>query len=290
MGRPRGSKNKKTLAKMGVLPPSPAVDKRSDAEVLETIVERFDVFYRMIVATTQNAISSLVVSGSAGVGKSYTAEWALEVTKARRPDLKYQIVRGAVSAIGLYETALNMANPSNVLVLDDADRIFDDEDGLNLLKSMLDTSQTRKVSWITDHSLFKGPGALPREFEYKGSCVFLTNKDFQGYMDRGVGRYVEHMEALMSRSIYLDLKMHSRREVGLWMKHLVTKKQILQGAPLYLTAEQEKTSVDWVMTHRENLRELSIRTALKLGAIMKMAPDKWEKTAEITLLKDRRGI
>lgn len=292
MSRPVGSKNQKTLQRMGLAhlfptlqaPMIPPVkkDSRPDTEVLDTIMTRFDVYHKMCVAATEDAITALIVSGAAGIGKSYTAEWALDYAKENK-GIRFKIIRGAVNALDLYEQAFRYCNPREVIVLDDADRIFDDEDGLNLLKCLLDTSVERKVNWMTDHPRFKGQDALPKEFTYKGAMIFLTNKNFQEYIDANYGRYVEHMQALMSRSIYLDLKMHSRREVMIWTHHLVLHNQILQR--IGCTEAQELEAISWLEKNMGDLRELSIRTAIKLGKFMKMNDQRWETVAEMTLLR-----
>lgn len=285
MSRPHGSKNKKTLAKQAAL--LPVVDKRTDAEIVEDISTRFDIFYEMICAAAKSVMNALIVSGSAGVGKSYTAEWAL-AAMTKRLGTKYTVIRGAVSAIGLYEIAYANRHPGTVVVLDDSDSIFQDEDGLNILKSLLDTSLERKIGWHTDHHRFKD-GTLPKEFIFNGSMVFLTNKDFQRYIDNDIGKNVPHMEALMSRSIYLSLKMYSRREVSLWVQHLVKKNHILQQigtAPM--SAGDENMLLDWLVAHRDDLRELSIRTAIKLGKLYLMDQENWKSRASMILLREIR--
>jgi len=284
MSRPKGSKNVKTLIQQGLpLANAPVrIDKRTDNEILDTIIERFEAYHRMVIGATDNSITATIVSGAAGIGKSYTAEWALEHAKETK-GTSFKIIRGAINALDLYEQAYRYRNPRQVIVLDDADRIFDDEDGLNLLKCLLDTSVERKVNWMTDHPRFKGEDALPKEFVYAGAMLFLTNKNFQDYIDSGYGRYVEHMSALMSRSIYLDLKMHSRREVEIWGSHLVERNKILQQDGC--TPGQERDAIDWVKKNMWDCRELSIRTYLKLGKFMKMNDQSWERLAAITLLR-----
>lgn len=298
MGRRKGSLNKSTLAKMGLLqpgqlPPGTALimpdseydhpDNRTDEQIVEDIEERFDIYQQMMEAATRGEITSLIVSGSAGVGKSYTAEKVVSDKKQKDVMHRSEVVKGAISAIGLYSLGYNYQNTTDVLVLDDADRIFDEEDGLNLLKCMLDTSIDRKVSWHTDHSMFRGEDALPHDFIYRGSMVFLTNKDFQRYIDLNAGRYVEHMEALMSRSIYLDLKIHTRRETCLWVKSVVMKNHVL--VQLGLTRDQEIEAIDWLVKNLNQLREISIRTALKLGKMMLMDSKGWTRPARVALLK-----
>ena len=284
MSRPVGSLNNKTLIQRGLPIPGQivSVDTRTDDEILETIIERFETYADMVRGATENTITATIVSGAAGIGKSYTAEWALE--RARETNgTSFKIIRGAINALDLYEQAYIHRHPKQVIVLDDADRIFDEEDSLNLMKCLLDTSIERRVNWFTDHSKFKGEDALPKEFVYSGSMIFLTNKNFQDYVDSGYGRYVEHMSALLSRSIYLDLKMHSRREVLIWIRHLVERNKILQQAGC--SAGQERDALEWLTQNVSDLRELSIRTALKLGKFMLMNNTNWTRLAEITLIK-----
>jgi len=283
VGRPRGSKNKKTLQKQQ-LENEYKEDTRTDDEILDDIRTRFDIYHTMIKSAGDgDAITALIVSGSAGVGKSYTAKWALDNMKRER-GIRPKIVRGTISALDLYELAYNYRHSNDVIVLDDADRIFEDEEGLNILKCLLDTSLERKVNWMTDHPRFKGENALDKEFTFRGSMIFLTNKNFQEYVDLDRGKFVEHMKALMSRSIYLDLMMHNRRQVVIWTKHLVLRNGILRR--IGLTGPQEIEVVEWLLKYRDDLRELSIRTAIKLGKLLLMDRVGWEKTAEILLLRE----
>jgi hypothetical protein len=298
VARPKGSKNKKTLIKLGILPKAdvklkmapavPVVDTRTDEQIVDTIAERFTMYHEMVkgAADVDVGITALIASGSAGVGKTYTATWTLDNLKEKDSLVRWKPINGAASAIGLYMTAYDFRHRGNVIVLDDADRVFDDEESLNILKVLLDTSVERTVSWCTDHSIFKGDSGIPREFVYNGSMIFLTNKDFQDYLDRGTGKYVEHMSALMSRSIYLDLKMHTRREVALWSRHIILRNKVLQGAPFYMSKEQELEAVDWVRDRRDDLREMSIRTILKVGKLMKRFPQEWERACELVLLRN----
>jgi len=292
MGRPRGALNKKTRIQKAIAEIK-SVDGRSDEQIVTDICTRFDIYSGMVRRAFDDAITALVVSGSAGVGKSYTAEWILNEL-ALKHGIRYTIVRGTISAIDLYFLAYDYLYDRNIIVLDDADRIFEDEEALNILKSLLDTSVERKVNWMTDHPRFKGDNnkadngerKYEKEFTYKGAMVFLTNKDFQEYIDREDGKYVEHMKALMSRAIYLDLKMHTRREVALWTRHIVLANHILSLPPIELSRDTESMLVDWLIDNTENLRELSIRTAIKLGKIFKANPEAWERVASILLLRE----
>ena len=305
MGRPKGSLNKSTIAKMaalgmhsgarlnGMVLPAHVpekIDTRTDDEIINEIRDRYEVYRDLIGGTTDETITSLVASGSAGVGKSFTVMQELSNIQVSKPEVRFRLIKGRVSAIDLYEIAYFYREPGCVIVLDDSDSIFDDEPGLNLLKALLDTSIDRKICWSTDHAKFKGDSVLPKEYNFRGSMIFLTNKDFQATIDFG-GSHAEHMSAIMSRSLYVDLKMHSRREVILWTGYLVRTHKILQQLG-NIDASEERMLMDWIIANMDSLRYASVRSVILLGRLFKRAKESaasssqnWERNAKITLLK-----
>ena len=82
------------------------VAKETDDEILTRLGERFQILTDMTKAVKQGNITAMIVSGPPGVGKSYGVEAVLQkedlfnVLAERKP--KYEIVKGAMSAIGLY--------------------------------------------------------------------------------------------------------------------------------------------------------------------------------------------
>jgi len=310
MARTKGSKNVTTLIAEGLLPPSAKGwskkdrqdymdqqlnpdprDSMTDKEILDELRGRFDVFARLVRASAHGMVNSVIISGSAGISKTYTAEKILEHEEMTR-GIRRKLIKGTISPIDLYEAAYNMRNESDILMLDDADRIFADEEGLNILKALLDTSDNRQVSWMTDHPRFKGDSALPKSFQYNGSIIFITNRNFYAEIERGASKYIEHMKALLDRSIYIDLKIHDRRTVALWVTHIVTLHRILQG--MGLSAQMEQDGLKWLRENVEDVRELSIRTVVKMGKMMLMSQSKnkditvdWREMASLAFLKNR---
>ena len=289
-GRPKGSKNKSTLIREGkwcpitdkpILPEDP----RPDSELMADMESRFDVFERMMTGMVHGDVTSLIVSGAPGVGKSYTAHQVLSRAQEEDNTFRFTMKSGTVTPVELYKLAYVYRHPKHVIVLDDSDGIMGGEDGLNVLKGLLDSGTKRVVSWLSNSSALKVEGEeTPKEFEYKGSIAFLTNKNFQTVIDGEIGRSnVEHMRALMSRSLYLDLKMHTRREVSLWVRNIIEKSDLLvhRGLP----RELQNEAIEYLTKHRDDLREMSIRTVIKLGQIMLINPVNWETDARHMLLK-----
>jgi hypothetical protein len=250
---------------------------RSDEQVLTDLKERFDILSLLTKGAIAQNIRAMVVSGAPGVGKTYTVEQILE-----QADVPHEIVRGSLSAIHLYMLAYRYRKAGSVIVLDDADSIFNDEDALNILKALCDTSSSRKVSYMKEAPQLKEED-IPQQFEYNGAMIFISNLDFQTFVDEGKNKYAQHFEALMSRSLYLDLRLHSRDELGVWVNHIASSGRIFDREDV--PEELRAPILNFLQSHRYELRELSIRTLMKLCGLAKDNPARWDTIARVLLCK-----
>ena len=113
---------------------------RSDSQILSDLKERFDILSLLTKGAVHKNIRAMVVTGAPGVGKTYTVEQILE-----HSEVPHEIVRGSLSALHLYMLAYQYRKPGNVIVLDDADSIFNDEDALNILKARVEKEELSLV-------------------------------------------------------------------------------------------------------------------------------------------------
>ena len=207
----RGRPSKADIAARQTPKPKP----KSDSQILSDVKERFDILSLLTKGTVAKNIRAIVVTGAPGVGKTYTVE---QILNLQAKD-KHEIVRGTLSAINLYMLAYKYRNAGNVIVLDDADDIFHDEDALNILKVLCDTSANRTVSYMKEaHQLREND--IPQSFEYNGAMIFISNVDFAKFVEDGKNKFATHMGALMSRSLYLSLQIHDRTSLGVWVEHI----------------------------------------------------------------------
>jgi len=255
--------------------------EESDEEVIDRLRDRFDMLEDMTRACKKGDVKAMIVSGPPGVGKSFGVEKVLGkhdtiAALADRP-AKYQVVKGAMSAIGLYCKLFNYADKDNVLVFDDCDSIFADELSLNILKAALDSKKTRTIHWNTDSFKLRNEG-VPDSFEFKGSAIFITNLKF----DKAKGKIREHLMALESRCHYIDLTIDTDREKMLRIKQ-ITRDGMLTEYKFADDLVQE--IIDFVDINKNRLRELSLRTVLKVADLAKAFPTKWEAMAENTVMK-----
>jgi len=255
---------------------------RTDKEILSDLKERFNILSILTQGAVAQNVRAVTVTGAPGVGKTFTVEQILNHAKNSK-GIKFEIVKGSISALNLYMLAYRMKEPGSVIVLDDADTIFADEDALNILKVLCDSSEYRTVSYMKEAHQLK-ENDIPQSFDFNGSMIFISNLDFQRYVDEGKNKYSQHFEALMSRSLYLDLRLHSRQELGVWIEHVATTGHIFRREGL--TEAQGKAVLGFLRTYRENLRELSLRTLLKTSQLVK-TNNNWESMAKILLTKSR---
>ena len=258
--------------------------EETDEETIERLRERFDMLEDMTKATKKGDVRAMIVSGPPGVGKSHGVEKVLGkhdliATLGERAP-KYEVVKGAMSAIGLYCKLYKMADKDNVIVFDDCDSIFSDELSLNILKAALDSKKTRRIHWNTDSFKLRNEG-VPDSFEFKGSAIFITNIKFDNVKSK---KMRDHLEALESRCHYIDLAIDTDREKLLRIKQITNDGMLNEYK---LSEEVVQEIVDFCDINKKRLRELSLRTVLKVADLAKAFPEKWEAMAENTVM--RRG-
>lgn len=259
------------------------VARETDAEILERLAERFQILNDMTKAVKEGAVRAMIVSGPPGVGKSHGVEAVLakadlfNTLAERKP--KYEIVKGAMSAIGLYAKLYEFADRGNVVVFDDCDSILLEDLSLNILKGALDSSKRRFISWNTDSRLLRSEG-VPNRFEFKGSAIFITNIKFEHVKSK---KLRDHLDALESRCHYIDLQMDTEREKILRIEQVVKQGDMLEDYDFKPWDTDEV--LDFIKSNSSKLRELSLRMVIKIADLKKGMPQNWQAVARTTCMR-----
>jgi hypothetical protein len=279
----KARKNRKGETIVEVLPNNVKDNpNETDNQIIERMRERFSILDDMTQASIDGVVRGMVVTGPPGVGKSYGVEQVLEKNSLfdtlAGNKLRFEVIKGASSAIGLYKVLYNNADKNSVLVLDDCDTVLYDETSLNLLKAALDSCKKRKLSWNTDSALLRREG-IPDTFEFQGSVIFITNLKF----DNVRGKIKDHLAAIMSRCHYLDLTMDTMREKVLRCKQIVADGMLNE---YQFTQDEQEDLMNFMFDNKEKMREISLRMVTKLADLKKsFGEEKWKRTAEVTCMR-----
>jgi hypothetical protein len=257
----------------------------TEEDAINRINERFDILNEMAQAVAFGSVRSVIVSGPPGIGKSFGVEDTMQVccgadylATGIKP---YETIRGTVSPIGLYMKLFEYSEAGKVIVFDDSDSVLLDPDCLGLLKTALDTSKKRVLSWNKESYALKDTD-VPSRFEFKGGIVFLTNLSFTNVRSK---QLAPHLEALMSRSHYLDLGIANQRDKFLRIKGVVVGSDMLED--YNFSKEQREAIMDYIKVNINSLRDLSLRTVIKLADLVQMKDGiGWERIANLTLLRN----
>ena len=277
---------KAKVSSLEVEPVKKDIAHESDESILNRLRDRFEILDDMTRAVKRGDVRAMIVTGPPGVGKSFGVEKVLskhDVFADIADDKKlkkYEVVKGAMSAIGLYSKLYEYSDKKSILVFDDCDSILLDDLSLNILKAALDTSKKRTINWNTDSSLFRREG-VPDSFEFKGGAIFITNIKFDHVKSK---KLKDHLEALESRCHYLDLTIDTEREKLLRIQQVVMECGMLDSYELEDYQKQEV--VDFVADNTARLRELSLRTVLKVADLRVSMPAKWRAVAAMTCMRN----
>jgi len=256
--------------------------EETDEQAIERIAARFSILDEMAEAVSTSKVRAMIVSGPPGIGKSYGVERALEKQNmfedisgsARR----FEVVKGAMSAIGLYKKLYEHSSKGHVVCFDDCDAILYDDLALNLLKAALDTGKKRTLCWNTESRTLMAEG-MPNSFEFNGGVVFITNIKFDNVKSK---KLQDHLQALQSRCHYLDLTIDSMRDRMLRIRQICGQGMLEKYA---MPKDTEAELIQFIFENKHKLREISLRMVLKIADLWKMKPEGYKDLARSTCMR-----
>lgn len=256
----------------------------TDDEIMARMRDRFSILDDMTRACKAGKVRAMIVTGPPGVGKSFGVETVLSkydllATLGQDDKLKkYEVVKGAVSALGLYCKLYEYRDVKHILVFDDCDSVLLDDLSLNILKAALDSGSKRTIHWNTASNTLRQEG-IPNSFDFQGGVIFITNIKFSNVRSK---KLKDHLEALESRCHYLDLTIDTERE------KILRIKQIVQDGMLdkyQMTPEAIDEVLEFITENKNSLRELSLRMVLKISDLRVSFPARWQAMARVTCTK-----
>lgn len=271
----------------------PKLPDETPEERSDRIRRRYRTLERMAHRVAAGELPALIVSGPPGLGKSFTVEQVLQERgimdastltpdemEAYEDEPMFDIVSGTITAVGLYIALWTLRN-GGILVLDDCDDVFRDETCLNLLKAVLDSSETRRVSY-RKRAHWMEEMDIPTSFEFRGSIVFCTNVDFEIAIAKG-SSMAPHFSALIDRSLYLSLTMRTKEDFLCRLRHVAIEDGMLVKSGL--TDGQAAEVMQFVEDNVDRFYGLSLRLMHQMAICMRADPINWMDDVEATKMR-----
>jgi len=220
-----------------------------------TPAERFEYVANLTDMVIGGVTPSLLVTGIAGIGKTYIVKNRFIANDKLEGD-DYHFISGHSSPLGLYRFLYE--HQDSTIVFDDCDSVFKDETAVNILKSALDSYAVRKINWLSG----KLPEDLENSFEFEGQIIFISNMN-SSRID----------EAVKSRTMVIDLQM-SRKEI---CDHIETIATVIEPK---ISLPHKLEVLNYLRDISDRLDQMNIRTFIKACRIRKCAESKntdWKK-------------
>lgn len=145
-----------------------------------------------------------------------------------------------------------------LILFDDCDSVFDDDDAVNVLKGALDSSEVREISWQSARPVKNAKGEIiPQKFEFTGRVIFISNlpqKDID--------------PALKSRSFVLEVALSPEDTIE-YIEGILSKIMPDQSMSVKKTA---LNLLKAVAAKNENV-QINVRTLLKVIKILLYVSD-----------------
>ena len=261
-------------------------NKLTLAKSYQTIINdqtiRFDAINKMVKLSITGENRALIVSGSPGMGKTFDIMRLVKKAEKNKT-CQVKLLKGYARATGLYKALYEYRKQGQLIIVDDCDSVFRDEVGLNILKAALDSGDERHISWGSESRMkLDDDEKVPTSFVYEGSMIFITNVCFDEEIEKN-GKLSNHFEALLSRCHYIETNIKTNRDRLIRLVHIAYDGGMYDNLGISKPAQEQ--IIQWIEKNVNNLREISLRMAKKIGQLYLADPSSWKNMASVTCLK-----
>ena len=216
-----------------------------------SINQKFEYLKSLTQMVVNGITPSLILVGEGGIGKSFTVKST--INEQNIDENAYTFIKGYSTARGLYNTLYD--NNGKIIIFDDCDSVLDDRVAVNILKSALDSYDSREISWL---SKMAKSDEYPNKFEFTGQIIFISNKK-KSSID----------EAILSRSLTVDLTMTPSEKIGR-MKHILPN--ILPNYQM----DVKEDALNFLDLNKDKC-QLNMRTLIMISKIRLAHPENWRQ-------------
>jgi hypothetical protein len=219
-----------------------------------TISQRFEFLGNLTQMVIGGVTPSLIIVGEGGLGKTHSVTQSIKNTDMGESD--YVFFKGYSTARGLYNTLFD--NNGKLIVFDDCDSVLEDKVALNILKSALDSYETRTISWMAK---MNKNDVYPQQFNFTGRIIFISNKSKE-----------DMNEAILSRSLTVDLTMTPTDKIE-------RMSAILGSILPEYTLDAKVEALDFLKTVKDEV-SLNMRMLIMVTKMRATYPNNWRDMAK----------
>ena len=232
------------------------LERLSFEQQLEDMRQAVRLLYRGVT-------NAVFIGGRGGIGKTFNVEQVLDEMGLSDGEGYFKNA-GSISAAGLYR--LLFKKRDELIMFDDSDNVFGDQEARNILKGATDTKPVRKLAWSKQSGDIipaedfsdddEEEGKVPSFFEFTGKIIFISNLDTDKLDPDG---------ALRTRGILMDIDP-TDEEVYDLMEKIVDGFELSEGLTL---SHEERIEVIQVLrsnpSKSPNFRTLSRGLNMRAG-------------------------
>lgn len=207
----------------------------------------------LTMGVAKGTFNALFVGGKGGTGKTQTVEEALAEAGLRQGSGYYKVT-GSATASGIY--TLLYQHHDEVILFDDSDSAFDDQESRNIFKAATDTKRVRRLTWqkAGGQITAKDGRKIPPAFNFEGRIIVVSNLG----LDK-----LDPDKALRTRGFVIIINPTNDEMVN-YMKDILPKIDVAGSMNLKMRQKVFTVVKDLAKTNDVNLRTL-VR-ALNLAA------------------------
>jgi len=248
--------------------PDKASKKKFDQQFALTVNDRFEMLEAQVMLVANNYMNSLLITGSPGIGKSYTV---LDVLNKK--GLEYHQQSGGIKSVKDLFRALYFHKDDEIIIFDDCDDVLTNKASQNILKAILDSNPNKpnEVTYLDKD--FKDPSeiekmtprqkekAIPNKFTFTSGIIFISNLPERKFDT-----------AVLSRSARVDLSL-TKEEI---INRIEDK---IDNFPPDIPASKKIEVLEFIREYQGMIKRIDFRTFERVAVQAMTGHPKWQAWA-----------
>ena len=258
------------------------ITRLSQDEVFDILDQHYTQL-RKFVQGVCNDKYHLIVNGDAGMGKTEITNDVVETFTSHN---RIVPVSGTMSPVRLFAKLQEAQHKGHILLVDDTDKVLEDQESLEILKGVMDTRKDKVVDWEKYSTALKKSNKVT-SFKFEGRVIIITNKVIRTAPDETPTVQQQRILPVLSRAHYFKAGVPSTQwkiaAIKMHMQHYTSRHE--DGYKYELRCfnnvhpETQDEIVQWIEEKQNNLREISFRTCAMLKDLQSEEPDFWKNMA-----------